>query len=539
MAGNSYNNGVRQVKTVAYGVGGICLLLMAGGLFAWMALTFFRVDVPTAKMAILVKKTGQDLGNNQEVAPSEEYKGVQAKYLLEGKHWLDPYNWKWDVIDQQEVPHGKMGVLVSLTGDDLGYGEFLAHVEPGKDKLDGGVLTKGIVPDVLREGRYPIHPYLFSLQIHDPVVVPAGYKGVLTNLAGPMPETPNTLLVEKGKRGVQKEVLEPGTYYLNPYQYRVDLVDCRSQTLNLAENKDMGFPSKDGFWITLDGTIEFRVESEKVAEVFVTYNDQDNDQDDGSEIGEEIIRKIIMPVARSYCRVEGSKTSGREFIAGNSRAEFEIKFEDVIRTECEPLGIEIVQALISNIHPPQQIAGPVREREMATQEQSKYRRQILQQQKEIDTAIEREMIQQKQAIVKADQEVVKITTEALREQEVAITKANERLAVAKLNLQAAQDEAEAIRARGKAEADVITFNNEAEAAGWKQSVAAFEGDGDAFARYLLHQKLAPAYRHIMANTDTSPIMRIFDTFAPEDSAAPNTPAPQPATSAASAATTPE
>ncbi|MFN3157988.1 MAG: SPFH domain-containing protein [Rubinisphaera brasiliensis] len=534
MAGG-YDSDVKDFKAMAYGVGGICLLIMAVSLFSWLALTFFRVDVPTAKMAILIKKTGEDLNNSQEVAPSEEYKGVQAKYLLEGKHWLDPYNWEWEVIDQQEVPHGKMGVLVSLTGDDLGYGEFLAHVKPGVDKLDGGVETKGIVPDVLREGRYPIHPYLFSLQIHDPIVVPAGYKGVLTNLAGPIPDDPNTLLVEKGMRGVQEEVLEPGTYYLNPYQYRVDLVDCRSQTLNLAENKDMGFPSKDGFWITLDGTIEFRVDPEKVAEVFVTYNDQDN----GSQIGEEITRKIIMPVARSYCRVEGSKTSGREFIAGDSRAEFETKFEDVIRAECEPLGIEVVQALIRNIQPPQQIAGPVRDRELAKQDQTKFRQQILQQQEEIATAIEREMVKRKQAIVKADQDVVKMTTEALREQEVAVTKANERLEVAKLKVQAAKDEAEAIRARGKAEADVITFNNEAEAAGWKQSVAAFSGDGNAFARYLLHQKLAPAYRNIMANTDNSPIMRIFETFAPDNSAAPSPPSTQPAnTSAASTATTP-
>lgn len=241
----------------------------------------------------------------------------------------------------------------------------------------------------------------------------------------------------------------------------------------------------------------------------MTYNDFEN----GSQIGEEITRKIIMPVARSYCRVEGSKTSGREFIAGDSRAEFETKFEDVIRAECEPLGIEVVQALIRNIQPPQQIAGPVRDRELAKQDQTKFRQQILQQQEEIATAIEREMVKRKQAIVKADQDVVKMTTEALREQEVAVTKANERLEVAKLKVQAAKDEAEAIRARGKAEADVITFNNEAEAAGWKQSVAAFSGDGNAFARYLLHQKLAPAYRNIMANTDNSPIMRILKPCA--------------------------
>ena len=60
----------------------------------------------------------------------------------------------------------------------------------------------------------------------------------------------------------------------------------------------------------------------------------------------------------------------------------------------------------------------------------------------------------------------------------------------------------------------MKLENAAQAAGWKQAVSAFQGDGQRYARYVLLEKLAPAYRQIMANTADSPIMDIFKTFAP-------------------------
>lgn len=503
---SSYDRGL---NTVLYSTAGTVFLLVALVVGGWMAFNFFRVDVVTGEMAILIKKTGQDLENNQEVAPTAQYKGVQREFLLEGRHWFNPYHWDWTVIDQTIIEEGDMGVLVSLTGDDLKYGEFIAHLDESKKVFENGVLTKGIVPGVLRTGRYAINPYLFAIEIHKPVVISAGYYGVVTNLSGKISKDSNTLLVEKGERGVEKETLGVGTYFVNPYEIRVNQVDCRSQTFNLAKNKDMGFPSKDGFWVSLDGTIEFRVMPDKAAEVYVTFNDENN----GERIDEEIISKVIMPIARSYCRVEGSKISGRDFIDGKTRTIFEDNFEDVMQAECEPLGIEVLVAKITKIFPPEKIAEPIRERGQKKIEVEQYEKQIEQQVEEQKLAVSKKMIERKQALVVAEQEVIVVTTEAMREQEVAIIKANEDLEVAKLKLEAAQDEAEAILSRAKAEADVVGFNNEAEAAGWKRAVEAFGGQGSEYAKYVLNKKLAPAYQRIMANTENSPIMKIFESFA--------------------------
>src|SRR4029077_20753375 len=121
-------------------------------------------------------------------------------------------------------------------------------------------------------------------------------------------------------------------------------------------------------------------------------------------------------------------------------------------------------------------------------------------------------VTQKQALVQAEQDVIRVTTQAQREQEVALTKAREKLGVAKFRLAATRDEAAAIASKGRGAAEVVDFKNQAEAAGWKRSVDAFDGSGGEFAQYVLYQNIASAYRNIMVNTADSPIMKIFDSF---------------------------
>jgi len=488
-----------------------------------------RIDVGTGEMAILTVKNGLDISNGDEVAPSLNHKGAQAAFLLEGRYFMNPfqegprffnpYDWDWDVIPQTTIPQGKLGILISLVGEDPGYGEFLGAVEKDGEVSTNQIGTpvrKGIIPNVLIPGRYAINPNLFHLEIGEPVTIEAGYRGVVTNLAGTLPLKPNELLVESGERGVQRETLKEGTQQVNPYVQRISKVDCRSQRFNLADNKDMGFPSKDGFWVSLDGRIQFRVSPEKAAEVYVIYNESEN----GDAIDEEIIRKVIMPNARSFCRLAGSAKLGKDFIEGETRMEFESSFQTAMREACEPLGIEIQEALITRINPPEQIAEPIQQRESYRLDEQKYQSQITQQEAEKSVAISKAKAIQEKELVEVEQEIIKFVTEAEREQEIAKTKAEEKLAVAMLKLEAAQDEAEAITARGRATADVIGYENKADAAGWKRAVEAFDGNGDEYAQFVLYQKLASAYRRIMVNTADSPIMRMFESVSGDPSAAP-------------------
>ncbi|MGO9596637.1 MAG: SPFH domain-containing protein [Isosphaeraceae bacterium] len=465
-----------------------------------------RIEVGTGYQAVLIRREGLDLKPEMELAPAPRdgklfYKGVQSAgpnngVLTEGRYFCNPYYWSWEISPQFVVPGDRIAIRIALAGDDQPAGQILA--QPGQ---------KGILREVLKPGRYPYNPYAESIELHDPVTIPAGFRGVVTLLAGPLPADPNTFLVRDGERGVQINTLEPGTYYLNPYETRVSLVDCRSRRFNLGQEAEMSFLSADGFPITLDGVVEFRILPSKVAEMFVKYNETAN----GDAIDEEIIAKIITPESRSLCRMGGSKLSGGQFISGQDREKFQTDLVKSLTQNCQKQGIEILAVAITSIKPPDEIAQPVQQREVAKQKLAQYRREKLQQVSEAKLKVEVILAEQKKRVVESEQDVVEKTTKAEQEQKVAVTLAEQKLKVAQTHLEAAKDKASALIAQASAEAQVVKFDNAAEASGLAAQVAAFGGDGGAMARNMLLGKLAPSFHTILGNTE-GPLMDLFSEF---------------------------
>ena len=175
--GNDVRDKVGRVRQWSWGTWIIVGLILIGGL-SWFGYSACKITVPDKHIAILIRKTGKDIPNNEEVAPSAEYKGVQKEFLTEGRYFYNPFVWDWKIVPMKDVPPGKLGVKVRLHGEDLPAGEFIAWEKN----------QKGIDPVVLRPGRYPINPYLETVEIFDPVTIPAGYKGIKTYLSGKMPD---------------------------------------------------------------------------------------------------------------------------------------------------------------------------------------------------------------------------------------------------------------------------------------------------------------------------------------------------------------
>lgn len=510
---------VSRSAAFAFGLGALAIILYE----------MCKIEVGTGQQAVLIRRAGLDLERDMELAPAPKdgkhyYKGVQSVngVLTEGRYFYNPLYWSWEIGPQFVVPNDKFGVMIALSGADLKQGQILA--DPGQ---------KGILREIKNPARYSYNPYAEMIELHDPVTIPAGFRGVVTLLAGREPKDPNVFLVEEGERGVQTKTIEPGRYYFNPYEKRVSLVDCRSKRFNLGQEGEMDFLSSDGFPITLDGAVEFRVLPEKVSEVFVKYNESDN----GDQIDEEIIAKIITPESRSLCRIGGSKLSGGQFISGTDREQFQRDLVKSLTENCKKQGIEILAVAITSIQPPQEIATPVRAREVAKQELAQFKREKLQQLSEAQLKVQVLLAEQGKKLVEAEQAVVEKTTRAEQEQQVAKTLAEQKLKVAETRLEAAKDKASAITAKAKADADVIRFNNTAEVAGLAARVSAFDGDGSALARNILVSKLAPSFHTILSNSD-GPLMDLFGQFTREPSRRPASSKP-PASAGASRPASPE
>jgi len=286
-------------------------------LFVWL---FCRIEPGPGEIAILIRKTGEDLPSGAIIASKPEQKGIQFEVLPEGRYFRNPYTWGWEIARITDIPAGKLGVPTRLYGKDLPPGEIIAGDDCSQSGLND---AKGIVAAVLRPGKYRINPYACGIQLFDAISIRPGAVGVVTSLVGrdvldgQLPsEARNTYLVGENMKGVVPGVLDPGTYYLNPYLYNVVEVTLQSQRFVLGGEDAISFLTLDGFNVQVEGTIEFGIERGHAALITHQVGDM-----------EDVLKKLILPRARGFSRIEGSKHPAINFIVGETRQRFQDNLE--------------------------------------------------------------------------------------------------------------------------------------------------------------------------------------------------------------------
>lgn len=421
-----------------------------------------------------------------EAPGSARFKGVQYEVLEEGRHFRDPFLWWREIRPAVIIEQGEVGVKVRRYGRPLPVGKVVA-TEPDE---------RGPLAEVLMPGRYNLNPYAYQIVRVAPITVPLGYVGVQTLYHGADPVSPNQFVVNTGERGVQPDVLPPGLYYNNPYVRRIDLVDVRSHTLDLRGNDVIRFPSSDSFDIIIETTVEYAISQDRAAYVTVAIGTH-----------EDIEEKLILPHARSLSRIEGSKLLAKQFISGESRLVFQDAFFEGLRDQCNKQGIEIRATLIRRIEPPAEIANPISDRQIAEQQIAQYGKEIEAAESQARLVEQTELQKQNQALGAANRDVVTMIVDAQQRKAVALTEANKRLEVARLRLAAAEEQATATLARGRAAAEIVLLQYQAEAEPLRSAVAAF-GGGHTYAQYFFYEKLAPALKSVLASTD-GPFADVF------------------------------
>ncbi len=513
---------------VTLGLAPILALVIGAGVFMWM---HCRIQVDKGHIVMLMKKTGKDLSNDMVLAPDSSHKGPQFDILKEGRHFKNPYFWQWSRPQPAIViPKGKVGIKVRRYGKQLAAEQVVA----------ASAEHKGIAPEPITPGRHYINTWAYDIYTVDMVKIEPGFMGIVTLLVGDAPEDANVFVVREGERGTQPELLMPGTHprYSNPYVYKVTPFDVRSHKFEMGGDYRVIFPSKDGWEITVEGTIEWAVETKMLPELFVKYVDASDLKASGGMMN--VQRKLILPFARSFFRTVGGRHKAVDYITGTTRVEVQRQVESSLADACAKEGVIIRSFVIKSTVPPDEIRKQYQRREIALRDMDRFGQEIIteignvvgdpilngQGKQKLDPAGEpmvkphldedgkpmREGGRLAQALEerKKDREsqlgdVRADIAEKLREAEeyskVEVTKASRERDVAEINLKAAQDRAEAKIATGLAAAYVMDVNNRAEAAGVAAKVEAFGGQGEEYAQFELISKLAPRVRSYQGNTD--------------------------------------
>ena len=498
---------------------GTALLVVLGGIvftgiFIWY---FCRIEPVGDQIAVLIRKTGKNLAPDEIIATEEGQKGIQPNPLAAGRYFYNPYTWDWAYDTVTIIPEDHLGVVTRLHGKDLPNGEIIAPAG-----------YKGIAEEILPPGKHIINPYAEQVSIFPAVRIgkdqddghgktddPTSYVGVVVRLSGKDPlhgEIPedqkNVFIVGKDVKGVQAEVLDPGIYYLNPYIYSVIQVNLRSQIFELKGEDAITFLTQDGFTVVVEGTIEFSLMRGRVPQLIHQVGDIN-----------DILNKIILPKARGFSRIEGSKHPAIGFIVGETRQEFQNSLEKHLVAQCSRWGVEIRSMLISNITPPEEVAAIIREREIALQNQRKIEEQIEQARSQAELTRQEMLAIQNRERVEVETVAIRARIQAEQEQSVELTSGYRELEVAKLEAEAAKLQADAIIIEAEANRDVVAMKNEAEASVTAAMTDAF-GGGVNLARYTLYQKTAPQIQAIIS-TDRAPgLGGIFKPFMPEAAATP-------------------
>ena len=182
-------------------------------------------------------------------------KGIQLRTLPPGLWPIHPYLFRVSVAKATVVPPGKVGVITSADGDPLDAGRLHGKAIAGHknfqdaEQFVGNGGQKGPQVEILTPGTYRIltqsvpleggdaKPGLFYTRLYDATVINENNIGLVEALDG-SPLDPrdyvanpveghdnfqdcNEFISGGGQRGPQKDILLPGTYYINPLVFKV------------------------------------------------------------------------------------------------------------------------------------------------------------------------------------------------------------------------------------------------------------------------------------------------------------------------------
>src|SRR5438128_6077107 len=185
-------------------------------------------------------------------------KVIKLRTLPPGLWPIHPYLFRVSIAKTTVVPQGKVGIVTAADGAPLDAGRLLAKAIEGHLSFQNAELfvssggQRGPQVDILTPGTYRIlsqsvpleggtegKPGLFTVRLYDATVISENQIGLVEALNG-APLNPGDYVAEsvaghdnfqdghefidgKGQRGPQKDILLPGTYYINPLLFKVIL----------------------------------------------------------------------------------------------------------------------------------------------------------------------------------------------------------------------------------------------------------------------------------------------------------------------------
>ncbi len=420
--------------------------------------------------------------NGQAFLNNGGQRGLQIDVLMPGAYRINTALFEIELRPATVIPVAKIGLVTALDGAPLPDNEFVAKkVENHMDYQNASLFLdaggqRGPQLDVLKPGTYYINPAMFAISHEHITEVNRGQVAVIVSNVGAEPPADvvsmtatelasgqERYVVSEGYRGIQKNVIGPGRYYLNLCAEISYIIDTTNIIIDWATEdhhplfKPLMVISKDGFTIEISMKVIIRVRPDQAPYMVAKIGSIDN-----------LVQHVIQPTVASSLRNQASETSAMSFML--DRQVEQMKVEARARIELEKYHVECVSVLICQINLPQELMDTQTQRIIAREQMEMYKAEGSSQDERATMEKKRAQADMQPKLVEAEIGVQIATQAKLKTVISAEAEGESRRLIS-------EGEAAGIRVKGEAEAATILAIGKSTAEAYDQQNRAIGGNG--------------------------------------------------------------
>lgn len=352
------------------------------------------VNIPQGKIGLVEAKDGAVLPTGSILARHVDcdsfqdaraflanggMRGKQVSYLNNGTYRINTFLFNVSTADIVSIEDGSVGIITTKDGQPLEKGNIAGKIIAGHNNFQdfekflqaGG--ERGLQEQVIQAGSYSLNPWAVDVEKVDMTQIPIGHVGVIISYVGQEGRdlTGETFkhgnIVNKGEKGVCITPLDPGKYAINPYTHKIEVVPTTNLVLNWANGRNESHNLDKNL-----STITVRSKDGFPFNLDVSQIIHIPATEAPKVIARfgsmsNLVSQVLEPTIGNYFRNSAQSSDVISFLS--SRQERQSAAKERISEVLKEYNVHAVDTLIGDINPPNELMKTLTDRKIAEQEE--------------------------------------------------------------------------------------------------------------------------------------------------------------------------
>ena len=394
-------------------------------------------------------------------------KGRQSAFIPTGVYKINTHLFEISIVKQANIQDNMVGIVTTLDGEPLPEGQIAGKMINNSlhnnfQNFDlflenGG--NRGLQQQIIQAGSYNLNPWAVQVEELPMTEIPIGHVGVVMSFFGEegVDVTGSSFkhgnLVSRGQKGVWADPLNPGKYPINKYTTKVEVVPTTNLVLNWASARTESHNLDKNL-----STITVRSKDGFTFNLDVSQIIHIPMTEAPKVIARfgtmnNLVSQVLEPTIGNYFRNSAQSSDAISFLT--SRVERQNEAKEHISRVLEEYNVHAVDTLIGDINPPAELMKTLTDRKLAQEQEITFDTQKRAQ-------VKRQTLEKETAIAEMQKEVVRAEQSVNIAERTADAVVKKQEGDSKAIKIAAEADAQATELRAKAESTRITLTGKAE-----------------------------------------------------------------------------